>query len=84
MFKVADLLQRIKIERIWALRRAFEQTISTWNQASEDSRRKYGRSHFTTSPCIRQLLNRGSPARTRTAPEAMSVGWTPTPSTRSN
>jgi hypothetical protein len=29
MFKVADLLQRVKIERIWALRRAFEQTIST-------------------------------------------------------
>ena len=66
MFKVADLLQRIKIERIPALGRGFEQTISTWHQASKDSSRKYGWSYITTSTCIRQLLNRDSPARTRT------------------
>jgi hypothetical protein len=84
MFKVADLLQRIKIERIRALGRGFEQTISTWNQASKDSSRKYGRSYITTSTCICQLLNPGSSAPTRTTPEAMPVGWTATPSTRPN
>ena len=84
MFKAADLLQRIKIERIRALGLAFEQVIKIWHQTSYDSSKKYNRSYFTTSRCIRQLLNPGSSAPTRTTPEAMPVGWTATPSTRPN
>jgi len=84
MFKGSTLLQRIKMEQIRALRRAFEQMISPWNQASEDSKRKYSCGYFKPSACIRQLLNIGSGARTRTIPRSNAVGWTATPSTRPN